>query len=91
MVAEDHENGRDFTITMPSSYAYSERSWAMTNSFTYIDFLINGTVASRDWSGWEMGYGTIPASQLLPGVLHTIVIDGRYSPYGVLVVTYRVQ
>jgi hypothetical protein len=91
MVAEDPDNGRDFTITMPSSYGYSERSWAMINSYTRIDFLIDGTVASRNWSGWDMGYGTIPSAQLLPGVPHTIVIDGRYSPYGVLVITYRVQ
>ncbi len=28
MVAEDHENGRDFTIEMPIDFAYFERSWA---------------------------------------------------------------
>ncbi len=91
MIAEDPDNGRDFTITMPSSYGYSERSWAMINSYTRVDFYINGTVATRDWSGWDMGYGTIPASQLLPDQSHTIELTGSSSPYGVLVITYRVQ
>jgi len=93
MVAEDHLDGRDFTITMPSSYGYSERSWAMINDQTYVDFFINGTAASPTWSGWDMGYGTIPASQLLPGQTHTIALrdTGWMSPYGVLVITYRVQ
>jgi hypothetical protein len=90
MVAEDHENGRDFTISLPSDYGYSERSWAMINNLTRVDFYINGTVASRDWSGWDMGYGTIPSSQLLPGQTHAIELTGSSSPYGVLVITYSV-
>lgn len=91
MVAEDHEDGRDFNITLPSEYGYSERSWAMINSYSYQDMSIDDTTLARDWSGSNMAYGAIPSSQLLPGEPHSVKISSRYSPYGVLVITYRVQ
>ncbi len=96
MVAEDHENGRDFTIEMPIDFAYFERSWAFyttTDNDYYWGFYINGAEATASWGGWRMSYGVIPASQLLPGQPHQIGLNTNtnYSPYGVLVITYRVQ
>jgi hypothetical protein len=87
MVAEDNQNGKDFTIELPSQYAYSERSWAMYDTHYGPDFRIDGSQAPKDWTGSNMGYGAIPASSLLVGTSHEIVADGNY---GVLVITYRV-
>ncbi|HOT90865.1 MAG TPA: hypothetical protein PLN71_04725 [Anaerolineae bacterium] len=94
MVAENHEDGRDFTIQMPNDFGYFERSFAISNSGQWgdgLDFWINGVKATRIWTGWDMTYGIITASQLLPGQTHYINLSGNQYPYGVLVITYRVQ
>jgi hypothetical protein len=86
-VAEDLSNGNDFTIQLPSTYGYFERGWAINNfnsGSTY--FQLDGVNLSYTWVGNAMGYGTITASQLLPDVPHTILVDY----YGVLVLVYRV-
>jgi len=94
IVAEDHENGRDFTITLPTDFGYFERSFAMYNTESWcndcLDFYINNVIATRSWAGFNMTYGMIPASQLLPGQPHAIRLTNSYSPYGALVITYRV-
>ena len=89
MVAEDYENGRDFTIELPSAYAYFERSWACYDWYSSIGFRIDGSQAPTDWAGNDMGYGAIPASSLLVDTPHTIYVDDDGN-YGVLVITYRV-
>jgi len=91
-VAEDYANGNDFTITLPSSYGYSERSWAAYDTYDYGGvFWVNGVKATAAWSGSSMYYGALAASQLLPDVTHYITVDSDDNAYGVLVITYRVQ
>lgn len=86
-VAEDYNNGHEFTIQLPSIYGYFERGWALNNfggQSAY--FQLDGVNLTATWSGNAMYYGTITASQLLPDVSHTVVIDD----YGILVIVYRV-
>jgi len=94
IVAEDDANGRDFTITLPADYGYLDRSFAVYNTGTigdYHNFYINGVAATRSWGEFEMTYGAIPASQLLPGQPHYINLHGSWAvPYGALVIIYRV-
>lgn len=90
MVAEDNSDGRDFSIELPSDYAYYERAWAGFDNDGDPDFLVDGSYLSGVWTGWNMEYGIIPASQLLVGTSHNILIDDGSYAYGVLVITYRV-
>jgi hypothetical protein len=92
MVAEDYDNGADFTIELPPDYAYSERSWAVFDRNTDFEFFIDGIQASRDWWDYseDMAYGSITSSELLVGEPHTILVDDYSANYGVLVITYRV-
>ena len=87
-VAEDTNNGNDFTIQMPSGYGYFERGWALNNFDGYWNtyFNLDGVNLTSTYGSNDMYYGTITASQLLPDVTHTIVVDY----YGVLVVIYLV-
>jgi hypothetical protein len=90
LVAEDNNNGRSFSIEIPSEYAYYERSWACFDDDGTPNFTVDGGSVDTAWSGWDMAYGTIQASQLLADTPHSIVIDdGSYS-YGVLVLSYRI-
>jgi hypothetical protein len=94
MVAENQAGGNDFTITMPTEYGYLERGWGLIGASGHT-FSVNGAnvFGSGKWIGDGMGYGTLTASQLLPGTTHTIAVSGGYSyswAYGVLVILYRV-
>jgi len=94
MVAEDHNDGREFYIEMPTEYGYSERSFGLyyTRRESHLWHLyINGSRASRTWYNSQMSYGSIPASQLLPGQTHKVNLSNPGSTYGVLVITYREQ
>jgi hypothetical protein len=90
IVAEDHLDGRDFTITLPTEFAYYDRSFAVYNSYNYTDFWINEVQVPRAYIQFNMSYGQIPASQLLAGIPHNIRLNGSYYPYGALVIIYRV-
>ena len=81
-VAEDNVNGNEFTIHIPSDYAYYERGWAEWSW----NFHLDGVALPADYSYGYFTYGTISAAQLLPPVTHTIAVDN----YGVLVIVYRV-
>lgn len=87
IVAENESGGNEMKITIPSAYGYFERSWALAD-FTCcgMSFKLDGT-ANPNHLYWvdNVGYGTISASQLLPDVEHTILVDS----YGVLVIAYR--
>ncbi len=86
MVAEDSAGGNTFTIKLPSTYGYSEFSWALHNGYPY-DFSVDGT--NNPHIVWDENYyvlGFIYTSELLPDVEHTITAD----IYGVLVILYRV-
>jgi hypothetical protein len=97
IVAEDHVDGRDFNITMPTEFGYFERSFGVYNNTDGYNreatwhLYINGTAAPRSWRGWYMAYGSIPASQLLPGQSHYVNLHSSGTvAYGALVITYRV-
>jgi hypothetical protein len=86
-VAEHISGGNEFTIKIPSTYGYFERSWALKDIHCCGWFFqLNGTNLTSTYVVHPMAYGTISASQLLPDVTHTIRVDD----YGVLVILYRV-
>jgi hypothetical protein len=87
MVAEDRFSGDDFTIELPSSYGYFERSWGLAAFGSPDYFTVDGVnLPNRVYGVGNDHYGTLTASQLLPAVPHTITAED----YGVLVITYRV-
>jgi hypothetical protein len=92
-VAEENNEGYDdFKITLPSSYAYQERSWALFDSYSHRDFVLDGTdlVDTHLWGGSNMWYGSISAPQLLPDTEHIFNLHGSGEEYGVLVITHSV-
>lgn len=90
MVAENDANGNTFTINLPSTYGYFERGWAGDRGQYSGNFYVDGVKAATTFTvPYSNEYGTITSAQMLPGITHTIEIDGHMS-YGVLIVTYRV-
>ena len=86
-VAEDGSNGDDFTIQLPSTFGYFERGWAVLISAYGWYFQVNGqNLPNVIYNSDSAAYGTLTASQLLPDLTHTI----KATPYGVLVIVYRV-
>lgn len=92
LVAEDDDNGADFTINPPAEYGYYERSWAVhghQEQLFYVDGTNYGNSPTYRDGSWQIAYGTLTASQLLPGTTHTVYIYSG-NKYGVLIITYRV-
>lgn len=91
MVAEDNANGNDFTINLPTDFAYFERSWAGEGYGAGLT--IDGVAATRSHfehtGSFYFSYGPITNTQLSPGVNHTIVTPYNLS-YGVVIILYRV-
>lgn len=91
MVAEDDENGNDFTMNLPVDYAYFERSWASDYVWSTAGnrphFTIDGVSAERTYFS-TYAYGPITSSQLSPGVNHNIIANSMN--YGVVIILYRV-
>jgi len=89
LIGENDDNGSAFTISMPSSYGYYERSWANVGSWCSIK--VDGSDKAPTYSGDSAGttscYGKLSPSELLPDITHTISMARRYSG---LVITYRV-
>jgi hypothetical protein len=88
LVAENllDNSGNDFTIEIPSSFAYFERSFALWDHTEIEYFRVDGTDMPRIYWDGETAYGTITAAQLSPDTSHDIQVDD----YGVLVIVYRV-
>jgi hypothetical protein len=87
LVAEDDNAGDDFTVQIPSSFAYFERSWAtQTSNCCGYYFTVNGINKPNVVFDSDSPYGIITASQLLPDTTHRITA----GPWGVLVIVYRV-
>lgn len=87
-VAENLDSdGNEFTIEIPSAFAYFERGWALWDGGSSEYFRVNGVNRPNTvyWDGTS-GYGTITAAQFIPDTPHTIEVDN----YGVLVIVYRV-
>lgn len=76
------EVNEEFTITMPSNYAYYELSWAADDHWYGKSIVIDGTLY-----GGSNNYNLMPLTSFLPDVVHTV------SPYGgdycALVIVYR--
>ncbi|HNB54870.1 MAG TPA: hypothetical protein PK530_23175, partial [Anaerolineales bacterium] len=89
-IAELYDGGgNDFTVNIPSSFGYSERSWSISGPYYGTDFMVDGNSmipTAVYWDGHYLGYGYISYSDLLPNVDHTITVN----EYGVLVIVYTV-
>lgn len=86
-VAEDYSDGDDFTISIPDTYGYFERSWAVYGNNYACYIKVDGNSLSPIYYVSPFGYGILTASQLLPNVSHLINV----RDFGVLVITYRAQ
>ncbi len=87
LVGENPSSGNDFTINVPSSYGYFERSWSILNiTCCNWSFKLDGMNQPETYGADSVYYGTIAAPQFLPDTTHTIVVDD----YGVLALLYRV-
>lgn len=96
LVAEGSDNGDTFTLNIPSTYAYFERSWAQiyaSNGCGGSDFWLDSTNLASTPIRYSdhFGYGVISAALLATDTNHKFVVDGWCGPnYGVVVLTYRV-
>lgn len=99
LVAEDEDNGNYFTIMMPSSYLYYDRGFSFWKSgYSSTDYcrLTNGSnvldlMSIASWSGNNIWYGPLSASQLIPDVTYSYTLYSYFSnAYGALVITYSV-
>lgn len=90
LVAETTNNGNDFTIYLPGSYGYYERSWSTryTGGYYGTCFVLNGTQIGCAGSADGIAYGSLTAAQLLSDRTHSIEISS--NGYGGLVLLYRV-
>jgi hypothetical protein len=87
LIAEDYQNGNDFTVQLPSSFAYYERSWSLHGKYSNDNhFNLDGqTIKSYAYCDC-VDAGTLTASQLSPDTTHTIAVDDD----GGLALIYRV-
>lgn len=83
-VYEDIADGNDFTINLPSTFAYYDRGWAIYSGGYDVYFKLDGTNLQSTYSASGGYYGVISAAQLAPDVTHTINVDD----YGVLMIIY---
>lgn len=92
LVAEDENDGRDFTIQLPSSYGYFERGWAAYDTEDEVDFYVDGYNLwnSATWTSNTTAYGYVTANQLPADTPHLFQVeDNGDDVYAVLVITYR--
>jgi len=94
IVAEDGNNGRDFYLTLPVDYVYSELSFATDRRAITVD---NRTMSLLYSEGDhdENAYGVLTLVQMAPGVRHSISIPDSYYSYnrsyfGAVVIIYKV-
>ncbi len=89
IVGEDSSNGADFQITLPSSFAYYERSYIVTHG-QYQNISVDGVDNPGQIydSSWNAAYGTLSASQLSPDTAH--VVSFSSFDLGAVVIVYRV-
>jgi hypothetical protein len=86
LLGETFDSGDNtFTIQLPSSYAYYERSWTLYSFGGDAYFTVNGQRQSG-MAGNNPWFGVLTAAQLLPDTTHAITVDD----YGVLAIVYRV-
>lgn len=81
LVGEDHDNGRDFIIEIPSAFGYYERSWAMRGESCCNGdhFLIDDVEIASSYRENRFLYGRITVAQLSTDTPHTVsYYDGGY-------------
>jgi hypothetical protein len=85
-IAEKDEGaGNQFTVQLPSSFSYYERSWSLySTDGCYGKIELNGTTISTTCG--PVVYGTLTASQLPPDTTHTIAV----RTHGGLALVYRI-
>ena len=85
LIYENLGNGNNFTVQLPSTFVYYERSWTLINWEGGWYFSINGQGQSA-MANTNPVYNFITPAQLLPDTMHTIAVDDD----GVLALIYRV-
>lgn len=88
IIAEDQPDGNTFTVKLPSTYVYFERSWAAEGSGQV--WYLNDQRIIDTGNSAPMAVGTLTAAQLLPDTTYTIRVGNWYDHTGALVLTYRV-
>jgi hypothetical protein len=87
LIYEDSDNGRDFTVQLPSSYIYYERTYSLSgNGSMYLD----GAALAKLYNANYYAYGTISASQLLLDTDHKFEVCNLYDCVGVVALIYRI-
>jgi hypothetical protein len=80
-----------FTIQVPGSYGYYERGWAVYGGYGGGGLSLDGVGnPGMIYNTYNHKYGSLTASQLLPDVEHSVVVQNT-SSYGVLILVYRDQ
>lgn len=89
IIAEDYSDGNTFTVKLPSSYVFFERSWAMETT-SCKRLLLDGVEMTNDCSSTPMSVGAISAAQFQPDTTHTVEVGWRTGETGAIALTYRV-
>jgi hypothetical protein len=89
LVAENQSDGDCFNIQVPSEYGYFDRGFAVYDNY-YFDVYLDGVEVSYIYytDVYDIAYGSISSSQLLPDVMHTMCVSTNGGAYGVLVILY---
>ena len=89
---DDGADGSTYTINTPDTpdYVYMDRAWAKWNSNGYCNFTIDGEQLAAHVDVSVFCIGPVTYAQLVPGITHTVNVNGNYSDYGVLMLTYKV-
>jgi len=86
LIYENRGDGYDFTVQLPSTFVYYERSWALIDWGGARAFWINKQPQSCLRSDLNPCYNYIASAQLLPDTAYTIEVDDD----AVLALVYRV-
>lgn len=92
LIGETYENGNDFTVRLPGSFAFQERSWGLYQTGGYsANWQLNGTSVGSA-CGECTAQGVLTAAQLLPDTTNVInIVPGSYgTARGGLALVYRV-
>lgn len=85
LIYENYGDGNTFTVQLPSTFVYYERSWSLIDYGNGWYFRIDGQDQSQMIPN-NPRYNFIPSAQLLPDVVHTITVNDD----GVLALIYKV-
>lgn len=85
LIYENYDDGNNFTVQLPSTFVYNERSWTLINLAGGWYFTIDGQGQSA-MADTNPIYNFITSVQLLPDTTHTITVNDN----GVLALIYRV-